>query len=281
MELNQRPPACEADALPLSYAPIPVRLLGQNRMLPYRRAACPGCSPRRVRARVASASLTACAPLATRMRNAVLRPSCARHASRHARAFSRASSRRVRISLSSQISMIRLSKKKLVCGWDEIEKASGRSRRPSVSSSDDDLRRAVLRRSKTHRPAADERRGEAVSANSIHRASFGGRVRNTCNSITRARGPSIAAERRAGRFSDSVSEDSAFAIGRRRGRLAQWESASLTRKRSHVQSMYRPPYTIYFFIVFFSPFIILFIISTSTCVTKNPHKYKKCHYTAA
>lgn len=31
--LNQRPPACEADALPLSYAPA-LRLLGQGGILP-------------------------------------------------------------------------------------------------------------------------------------------------------------------------------------------------------------------------------------------------------
>jgi hypothetical protein len=33
---NQRPPACEADALPLSYAPVPVSALGQIGILPYR-----------------------------------------------------------------------------------------------------------------------------------------------------------------------------------------------------------------------------------------------------
>jgi hypothetical protein len=59
----------------------------------------------------------------------------------------------------------------------------------------------------------------------------------TRHSITRAKG-----------LSNHRSAGSALAIAKNRhfsrfcdGRLAQWESASLTRKRSHVQSMYRPP----------------------------------------
>jgi hypothetical protein len=40
---NQRPPACEADALPLSYAPA-LAVLGQNEILPYRAPGCPARS---------------------------------------------------------------------------------------------------------------------------------------------------------------------------------------------------------------------------------------------
>jgi hypothetical protein len=134
---------------------------------------------RKLRANAASASLIAWAPSATRI--LVLRPLAARRESLLRRVFSKASSRRFRISVWSQKPMIRLIKIRVVGEMKRPPDRCGglrKVREPTV------LRRLTTRRTKARRPVADNRRGAAQRGGIVHRASFVDKS-NTRNSITR------------------------------------------------------------------------------------------------
>ena len=163
----------------------------------HQRGRCPplagyAVSPfRKLRASSANASLIACAPSAMRLRTLVLRPLAAKRAIRRRRVFSRASSRRIRISALCQRSMIHLNTEKVRDSRNK--KASDRSRRPPSCARGASSLVEQRRRSKHVDQAANLRRGGGKLTHFIHRASFYD-GRNTRNSITRQK-PLSNAER--------------------------------------------------------------------------------------
>jgi len=105
-----------------------------------------------------------------RLRTLVLRPLAAKRASRLRRVFSRASSRRIRISAVCQRSTITSYQRKVRDSRNK--KASDRSRRPSSCACSASRLVKQRRRSKHVDHAPDLRRGGGKLTHLIHRASF-------------------------------------------------------------------------------------------------------------